>query len=165
MSKGLMVLHVTGRKTGNVYHVPVGRHELDGQFMTYGGGAWRNNLRGGAELRVTLGGREHAAHAVLDDDPERVAQVFTTLLDRLGYKKASRLGLKVNVDRPPTPDEIREATRGRTLILITLTNCGLALNHRPQLIRRDGAEDAGMVHHPSGITCVEKHPEAPACSD
>jgi hypothetical protein len=121
MSKGLMVLHITGRKTGNLYHVPVGRHELDGQLLTYGGGAWRNNLRGGADLRVTLDGRERSGHAVLDEDPERVAQVFTKLLDRLGYKKASRLGLKVNVDRPPTPDEIREATRGRTLVLITLT--------------------------------------------
>jgi len=58
---------------------------------------------------------------VLEDDPERVAQVFSTLLD-LGYKKASRLGLKVNVDRPPTPDEMREAARGRTLVLTTVTD-------------------------------------------
>ena len=56
-SKGLLVLHVRGRRTGKVYDVPVGRHELDGQLLTYGGGRWRVNLRGGADLEVTIDGR------------------------------------------------------------------------------------------------------------
>lgn len=121
MSKHLMVLHVTGRKTVHVYDVPVGRHEVDGQLMTFGGGAWRSNLRGGADLRVTLDGRERTAHAILEEDPERVAELFKTILDRLGYQKANRVGLKVNVNRPPTLSEVREATRGRAFVFITLT--------------------------------------------
>lgn len=119
---GLMVLHVTGRKTGRVYDIPVGRHEVDDQLMAHAAGAWRSNLRGGADLRVTLDGRDRAAHAVLEEDPERVAEIFKTILDRLGYQKANRIGLKVNVDRAPTVAEIREGTPGHAFVVITLTD-------------------------------------------
>ena len=119
-SKGLLVLHVTGRRTGRVYDVPVGRHELDGQLMTYGGGAWRANLRGGADLEVTVDGRRRRAYAVLEEDPDHVAEVFDRLLKKLGPKRANRVALKVNVDRAPTLDEVRAGTAGRALVLITL---------------------------------------------
>ena len=120
MSKSLMVLHVTGRKSGRVYDVPVGRHEIDGQLLTYAGGQWRTNLRGGADVRLTIDGRERAAHAVLEEDPDRVAEVFWKMVESLGYKGAQRAALKVNVDRQPTLDEVREATLGRSLVLLTL---------------------------------------------
>ncbi len=122
MSKSLMVLHVTGRKSGRVYDVPVGRHEMDGQLLTYAGGRWRPNLRGGAHVRLTLDGRERAAYAVLEEDPDKVAEVFWKIVERLGHKSAQRAGLTVNVDRQPTLDEVREGTRGRALVLFTLTD-------------------------------------------
>lgn len=122
MSKGLMVLHVTGRKTGRVYDIVVGRHDIDGQLMVHAGGAWRANLRGGADLTVTLDGRERAAHAVLVEDPDRLAEIFMTLLDRFGYQRASRVGLAVNVDRRPTLAEVREAAKGDGFAIITLTD-------------------------------------------
>jgi hypothetical protein len=115
-----MVLHVRGRRTGRVYDVPVGRHVLDGQLLTFGGGAWRVNLRGGADLEVTIDGRRRPAHAVLEEDPERVAEIFDRLLRGLGNKRASRVGLKVNLDRPPTLDEVRAGTAGRAIVLLTL---------------------------------------------
>jgi hypothetical protein len=119
-SKGLMVLHVTGRRTGRVYDVPVGRHELDGQLLTFGGGGWRVNLRGGADLDVTLDGRRRRAHAELEEDPARVAEIFVRLLQGLGPKRANRVGLKVNVDRQPTLEEVRTGTAGRAIVLLTL---------------------------------------------
>jgi hypothetical protein len=121
-SKGLMVLHVTGRRTGRVYDVPVGRHELDGQLLTFGGGAWRVNLRGGADLEVTIDGHRRRAHAVLEEDPDRVAEIFDRLLRGLGPRRANRVGLKVNVDRQPTLEEIRAGTAGRAIVLLTLTD-------------------------------------------
>src|SRR5205085_4107666 len=95
-SKGLIVLHVTGRRTGRVYDVPVGRHELDGQLLTFGGGAWRANLRGGADVEVTIDGRRRRGRAALEEDPEQVAQIFDRLLRALGPKRANRVALKVN---------------------------------------------------------------------
>lgn len=119
---GLMVLHVTGRKTGRVYDIVVGRHEIDGQLVAHAGGAWRANLRGGADLRVTLDGRERVACAVLEEDPDRLAVIFQALIDRFGRQHASRIGLTVNVDRDPTLAELREAVRGDAFAIITLTD-------------------------------------------
>ncbi|WP_347353650.1 hypothetical protein [Intrasporangium sp.] len=121
MSRGLMVLHVTGRRTGHVYDIVVGRHEVDGRLMAHAGGTWRANLRGGADLRVTLDGRERAAHAVLEEDPDRLVAIYRTLLERFGRRHANRVGLTVNVDRDPTPAELREALTGDAFAIITLT--------------------------------------------
>src|SRR5437868_7054395 len=69
LGKNLMLLTVTSRKTGRTYTLPVGRHEShDGTFVLSAGGNWRHNLRGGAPVRVTLDGRDRAAHALLEED-------------------------------------------------------------------------------------------------
>lgn len=111
MDKNLMLLTVTGRKTGRTYTVPVGRHQMsDGSFVLSAGGNWRHNLRGGADVRVRLDGRERAGRAVLEEDPDRAAETFKTLLERASPRA---LAVKVNVDRSPTVDEIRLALRDR----------------------------------------------------
>jgi hypothetical protein len=122
MSKGLMVLHVTGRRSGRVYDIVVGRHGIDGQLVAHTGGAWRANLRGGAALTVTLDGRERKAYAVLEEDPDRVAETYLTLLKQIGYERAIRIGLAVNVDRPPTLAEVREAVVDDGFATIRLTD-------------------------------------------
>ena len=119
LSKNLMLLTVTGRKTGRTYTLPVGRHESpDGTFVLSAGGNWRLNLRGGAAVRVTLDGRERAAHAVLEEDPDRAAEAFKTMLDHAGPRA---LAVKVNVDRAPTPAEIKPALADRGVAYLRLT--------------------------------------------
>ncbi len=81
------------------------------------GGNWRNNLRGGADVRIRLDGRERAAHAVLEEDPDRAAQAFKEMLDRAGPRA---LGVKVNVDRPPTAEEIKPVLAGRGVAYLHL---------------------------------------------
>jgi deazaflavin-dependent oxidoreductase (nitroreductase family) len=111
LSKRLMLLTVTGRRSGRTYTLPVGRHQSpDGTFVLSAGGNWRHNLHGGTDVIVTLDGRTRAAHATLEDDPQRAAEVIKALLDRAG---ARALGMKVNVDRSPTVDEIRLALADR----------------------------------------------------
>jgi F420H(2)-dependent quinone reductase len=118
LSKNLMLLTMTGRKTGRTYTVPVGRHQLhDGTFVLSAAGNWRHNLRGGVDVRVTLDGRERAAHAVPEEDPVRAAEAFKTMLDRAGPRA---LGVKVNVDRSPTAAEVRPVLVRRTLAYLQL---------------------------------------------
>ena len=120
LSKNLMLLTVTGRKTGRTYTLPVGRHEShDGTFVQSAGGNWRHNLHGGAAVRVTLDGRERAAHAVLEEDPDRAAEAFKTMLDHAG---ARALAVKVNVDRSPTHAEIKPALADRGVAYLKLTD-------------------------------------------
>jgi hypothetical protein len=118
LSREYMLLTVTGRKTGRSYTIPVGRHEFDGAFVVYAAGGWRHNLRGGADVRLTVDGHERTGHAELEEDPARVAQAYKERLDQLGTGKARQLGLKVNLDRSPTADEIRPAVAGRAVATI-----------------------------------------------
>jgi hypothetical protein len=83
-----MLLRVTGRLSGQVYDIPVGGHQGDGRLTCQTDGRWRANLKGGADVQVTLEGRRNRALAELAEDPERVADYFAGLVARHGYTKA-----------------------------------------------------------------------------
>src|SRR6476661_4441986 len=90
-----MLLILTGRRSGRTYTIPVGRFDEGGELVVYAAGAWRLNLRGGADVRVVVDGRERAGHATFEEDPEAVARQYQATVARLGYKKANMVGLKV----------------------------------------------------------------------
>jgi deazaflavin-dependent oxidoreductase (nitroreductase family) len=119
-SKNLMLLTVTGRKSGRSYTLPVTRHERPDQTLVVSAaGSWRHNLRGGGDVRVTLAGREHTAHATVEEDPLRAAEVFKGLLERAG---ARAVGVKLNVDHAPTTDEIKPALAHRVIAYLKLAD-------------------------------------------
>jgi deazaflavin-dependent oxidoreductase (nitroreductase family) len=120
LSKKLMLLTVTGRRTGRTYTLPVGRFESPGGGLVLSaGGSWRHNLHGGADVRIRLAGRDHSARAVLEEDPARAAEVFKSILDRAG---ARALAVKVNVERSPTAAEIAPALSDRGIAYVTLSD-------------------------------------------
>lgn len=51
-----------------------------------------------------------------DEEPERVAQTYRTLLEALGPGKARLVGLKLNVNRVPTVEELRPVVTGQRAI-------------------------------------------------
>jgi deazaflavin-dependent oxidoreductase (nitroreductase family) len=119
-SKNLMLLTVTGRKSGRRYTLPVTRHEQpDGTLVVSAAGSWRHNLREGGEVRVTLDGREHTAHVTPEEDPARAAEVFKGLLDRAGPRD---VGVKVNVDHSPTTEEIKPLLAHRVVAYLKLAD-------------------------------------------
>ncbi len=122
LSKHLVVLTVTGRKSGREYAIPIGRHQHGSVLTVAARGRWRFNLRGGANVRIRIDGREHAAYGELEEDPEQVAKAYLALLQRSGTRGASQLGLKLNVDRLPTVDELKPAVAGRGFARFTLTD-------------------------------------------
>lgn len=127
VGKHLLLLTFTGRKSGRTYQVVVGGHEVDGNLVvTTGttGRKWRLNFRGGLPVLVTIEGRERHGRGELIEDPEEVARVHELLLERDGLKNARRLGLKVNVDRRPTREELKAVLVGRGVIRIELNANG-----------------------------------------
>ena len=109
VSGQLMLLMFSGRRSGKRYEVVVGRHELSGVLVVPSASRWRFNLRGGAPVEVMLGGIRRAGRAELVEDPDEVALVYGELLDKVGIRSAQRVGLRVNVDRKPTRDELKAA--------------------------------------------------------
>jgi deazaflavin-dependent oxidoreductase (nitroreductase family) len=119
-SENFMLLTVTGRKSGRSYTLPVSRHEQpDGSLVVSAAGSWRHNLRGGGDVRVTLDGRERAAHVTPEGDAVRAAEVFKGLLDRASPRD---VGVKVNVDRSPTPEEIQPVLAHRVIAYLKLAD-------------------------------------------
>jgi hypothetical protein len=93
--------------------MPVTRHEQpDGTLVVSAAGGWRHNLQDGADVRVTLDGRERAARVTLEEDPVRAAEVFKGLLERAGTRA---VGVKVNVGHPPTLEEIKPVLSHRVI--------------------------------------------------
>jgi F420H(2)-dependent quinone reductase len=122
LSSQVMLLSVRGRRTGRWVTVPVGRHEMDSTLVVSVSGRWRHNLRGGVPVRLTVDGRERAGYAEVIDDPDEVVQIFKLLLDRLGPGGAALLGMKLNVGRLPTADEIRPVVAPRWIARVRLTD-------------------------------------------
>jgi hypothetical protein len=118
----LLMLHVTGRRTGRRYDIPVGYLPLDGRFLVVTQHSWRANLRGGADLDVTHHGSRQRMHADLDENPDSVASVLRPVIEQIGRQAARRrLGLQIAVDRTPTQAELAAAVQEFDLATIILT--------------------------------------------
>jgi F420H(2)-dependent quinone reductase len=117
-----LVLHLTGRKTGRRYDIPVGYVDTEGKLTVVTVARWRVNLRGGADVEVTLRGCLRPMHALLDEDPASVAVSYQAMIDRIGWTKAQRqLGISLPGGRVPTLLELKDAAREYGWSVITLT--------------------------------------------
>ena len=117
-----LVLHLTGRKTGRRYDIPVGYVDMEGRLIVVTVARWRVNLRGGADVEVTLRGRLRPMHALLEEDPASVAVSYQAMIDRIGWKKAQRqLGFSLPGGRAPTVLELKDAAGEYGWSVITLT--------------------------------------------
>jgi len=122
LDSSVLLLHVTGRKTGRRYDIPVGYTEIGGRLTVVTIAPWRVNLRGGADVEVTLRGCRRPMHALLTEDPAAVAVAYQDAIGRLGWDKARRhLGLSTRDGRPPTVLELKDAAREYGWSAITLT--------------------------------------------
>jgi hypothetical protein len=110
MSGALLLLHYRGRRSGRGYTVPVGYHWIDGDLSLLTNSSWRHNFEGGRALEVTYRGVRRPAHAQLISDPDTVTTIYHDMINDLGVQQAQRrLGIRINVQRAPSRDELRDA--------------------------------------------------------
>lgn len=124
----LLLLHLSGRKTGRRIEVPVAyRPAPDGRLVVLTSSVWRVNLRERPEVEVTLHGLRLPALAELVEDVDAVAEVYGVLIKEMGPANAGRrMGIRINVDRAPTHEELVEAARRDRLCLVYLQVAGTA---------------------------------------
>jgi len=117
-----LVLHLSGRKTGRRYDIPVGYVDMGGKLTVVTVARWRVNLRGGADVSVMLRGCLRPMHALLEENPASVAVSYQAMIDRIGWKKAQRqLGISLPGGRAPTVLELNDAAHEYGWSVITLT--------------------------------------------
>jgi hypothetical protein len=120
ITKRLMVLHWTGRKTGTAYSTPVGRYELDGQLFTKTQAGYKYNFVGGGPAELLIDGERRPAMGTAIDSPEIVGQRMRAVLDELGTKQGAR-SLSLKIDGDPTADELARFAADDGLVVIDFT--------------------------------------------
>lgn len=121
VSGRLLLLEYRGRRSGRTYRTPVGYRALDGRLALLTNSAWRHNFRSGHEADIVLEGQRRHVHGELMEDPEEVARIYGRIIDDVGYERAGReLGIRINVDRPPTHQELVDCVERSGLSVVWL---------------------------------------------
>jgi deazaflavin-dependent oxidoreductase (nitroreductase family) len=80
ISRRLMLLHFTGRKTGRAYRQPVSYVPDGDTLLTPGGGNWKLNLREDEPIRVRLRGRDRQARPEFIRDSAEVERLLKKMM-------------------------------------------------------------------------------------
>ncbi|MCU1643117.1 MAG: hypothetical protein JWN03_3392 [Nocardia sp.] len=121
IGKKLITLHVTGRKSGKVYDVPVAytRHEGDLLIGT-AKRPWVRNIRKDVPIEVSLGGPKRTADAEVFEDSESVMRLYD-LIARDNKQNAKFNGIGFDPDGSPHQADIYQTWQlGGVVIRITL---------------------------------------------
>ena len=92
VSKLYVLLSVTGRKSGKVYHVPV-QYAQQGDtllILTSAEYVWWRNLQGGAPIQVHLRGKQYAAQAEAFRETDIVADISQKVYPKLTPERAAQ---------------------------------------------------------------------------
>ncbi|MGW4060806.1 nitroreductase/quinone reductase family protein [Amycolatopsis sp. NPDC004747] len=123
LDANVLILHLTGRRTGRHYDIPVGFADLDDALLIVTQHGWRANLRDSTEVTVTHRGFTQQMHAELEEEPSTVAGQLSKAIAQLGRTDAQRrFGLTLPAHRDPDPAELEAVVREYSLATITLRN-------------------------------------------
>ena len=118
----LMLISVTGRRSGKVYTTPV-NYLREGETLSVISmreRTWWRNLRGGAEVGVYLQGEVRRGHATLVEDDLSVADALGSVL--AGHPAHARfLDVPMRPDGTTGPDDLARAARSRVVVSIHLS--------------------------------------------
>jgi hypothetical protein len=97
LSGRLMLVFLTGRKTGKSYRQPISYVRQGTTLLTPGGGKWKLNLQAGRPERIRLRGRDVLARPELVSDPDEIERL-------LGVMTAANPRVSTFVGIPKGPD-------------------------------------------------------------
>ena len=97
LSGRLMLVSLTGRKTGKHYRQPVSYVRQDDTLLTPGGGKWKLNLREEESVGIRMGGRDLLARPELIKDLDKIERL-------LGVMAAANPSVNAFVGIPKGPD-------------------------------------------------------------
>lgn len=122
MMGGLMLITVTGRKSGRAITTPVNYAHIDGSMVVFSQASrtWWRNLRGGAPVTLHLRGHDQEARAEACEDAETVAADLHAFLQQ-HPNLAKPFGVQPDASGAITRDAVVQAAAGRVTIHIRPT--------------------------------------------
>jgi len=79
LTKRIMLVSFTGRKTGKAYQQPLSYVQQDDTLLTPGGGKWKLNLREDQSVRIRLRGRDVFARPEFVRDPDEIERLIAVM--------------------------------------------------------------------------------------
>lgn len=121
LSNGMMLITVTGCKTGKKYTTPVGFYEEDGSLwvLTSRDRTWWKNLKGGANVSLLLRRKSVQAFAEPELDERFVACKIVEYLRHVP-QAAKPMGIRVQ-DKTPNAEDVARVSKDRLFVRIELT--------------------------------------------
>jgi deazaflavin-dependent oxidoreductase (nitroreductase family) len=110
LSNGMMLITVTGRKTGKKYTTPVGYYHEGGYLwvITRRKGSWWKNLQSGAQVDLLMKRQPVRAFAVVEQDEQAVAARMPEYLQHIPMA-AKRMEVRMEDGKPNAEDVARTA--------------------------------------------------------
>lgn len=118
MSKRLMVLTFTGRKTGKRYSTPVGYVRNGDSILVFTHSLWRKNFTHPAPVTMRIEGKAVKGVGQLVTDPARIKQIVRALMIAHGEEMSRRMNLWVDGVENASPEEVLRDTQGTYYIEI-----------------------------------------------
>ncbi|MFN8597592.1 MAG: nitroreductase family deazaflavin-dependent oxidoreductase [Anaerolineae bacterium] len=121
LSKNMLLITVTGRKSGKSYTTPVGYVRSGAELLIVSSPdrSWWKNLRGGAPITIHLQGSARMGIGTAIEDPARVAESLIEMLKAAPqYQNFFKVSLTPD-GRPIDPTALAEAVKARVMVKIT----------------------------------------------
>ena len=108
LGKRLMLVNVTGRKTGRRYRQPVSYVRHNGTLLTPGGGNWKRNLVPGRPVLLRINGHHQTATPEIVTDPDTTADLLAAMIT--ANPAVSRFsGIRPDASGRPDPGQLHQA--------------------------------------------------------
>jgi deazaflavin-dependent oxidoreductase (nitroreductase family) len=121
VSKTILLITFTGRKSGKTYTTPVSYSQDDDQVTIFTHAAWWKNLRGGAPVTLRIRGREIQGLAEpIAEDKQAVAAGLTAHLRKVP-SDARYYAVTLDDHRNPRAEEVEKAVQ--TVVMIRIRLC------------------------------------------
>jgi deazaflavin-dependent oxidoreductase (nitroreductase family) len=122
LSNGMMLITVTGRKTGKTYITPVGYYEEGGYLwvITSRERTWWRNLQGGAKVGLLLKRKPVHGTAEIELDEKSVEARMVQYLRHVP-QAAKPMSIRVE-NKMPNAEDITRTAKERLFIRIKLSN-------------------------------------------
>jgi deazaflavin-dependent oxidoreductase (nitroreductase family) len=119
LSDGMMLITVTGRKTGKKYTTPVGYFRENGNLwiLTSRDRTWWKNLQGGAEVELLLNGKLVFAFSKPELDVKTIETQMYKYIEHTP-RAAKSLGIHIKHGNPNMED-ITRITKDRLFVRVT----------------------------------------------
>ena len=122
LSNGMMIITVTGRKTGKTYTTPVGYYEEGGYLwiVTNRERTWWKNLQGGAKVGLLL--KRKSVQGTADTELDEKC-VETRMYEYLRHVPQAAKPMEIRMqDKKPNAEDVARTAKGRLFVRIKLLN-------------------------------------------